>query len=256
MLDVADRPLDQRSPSQVVEENPTVYARWVVDGQQHIGPDSTQPGKQRFAPRTRRLLIYSDPQTFKDGYLVLLKDDDAPSSGFLGRKVSSPDLLEAAMIKGWMEDCRNFHGEECDESFVHPDLMSERKSIFRAIDVERMCIIQPPTDCRYIALSYLWGRNFAQLFTTSANLLRLSMPGALEKEKLPRTIKDAIKLTKLLGERYLWADSLALVHDDGFQYHDDWIYARAALTVVAGSGKMQMLDYQACGKNRGCFIKR
>ncbi|EXJ89685.1 hypothetical protein A1O3_02752 [Capronia epimyces CBS 606.96] len=100
-----------------------------------------------------------------------------------------------------------------------------------------MCIVETSQSSRYIALSYLWGKNFVQLFTTSKNLPKLSQPGALEKEKLPRTIKDAIILTRLLGERYLWTDSLALLHDDGFQYHDDWVYARAALTVVAGSGK-------------------
>ena len=94
-----------------------------------------------------------------------------------------------------------------------------------------------PPNARYVALSYLWGKNFKQLFTTSDNLPRLSKVDALSKEKLPRTIKDAIKLTKLLGERYLWTDSLALIHDEGFQYHDDWVYARATLTLVAGSGK-------------------
>jgi len=100
-----------------------------------------------------------------------------------------------------------------------------------------MNIVEPPRNARYVALSYLWGKNFNQLFTTTKNLPTLSKPGALEKEKLPRTIKDTIQLTRMLGERYLWTDSLALLHDVGFQYHDDWVYARAALTVVAGSGK-------------------
>ena len=101
----------------------------------------------------------------------------------------------------------------------------------------KMCIAEPPRDARYVALSYLWGKNFKQPFTTSDNLSRLSKPDGLTKERLPRTIKDSIKLTRMLGLRYLWTDSLALIHDEGFQYHDDWVYARAALTVVAGSGK-------------------
>jgi hypothetical protein len=182
------------------------------------------------------LLVYSDPQAFKDGYIVLLAED-APSPEFFGRRITSPDLLDAQLLRQWLHDCETTHGDECNESLVHPDLLGGAKTVFRAIDVDQMNVVEAPRNSRYVALSYLWGKNFVQLFTTSKNLYKLSQPGALDKEKLPRTIKDAIRLTRMLGERYLWTDSLALIHDDGFQYHDDWVYARAALTVVAGSGK-------------------
>jgi Heterokaryon incompatibility protein (HET) len=238
VLDIADRPPDQRSPSLHLETDHIVcYARWVIDGQDDLGQDPNHTGEHLFQPRTRRLLIYSEPQAFKDGYLVLL-GEDAPFPQFFGRKVSSPDLLDADLLKSWLRDCEAKHGAECEESLVHPDLYGDKRThVFRAVDVDQMCIVAPPEDSRYVALSYLWGRKFNQLFTTSENLAELSIPGALGKKKLPRTIKDAITLTQMIGERYLWTDSLALLHDDGFQYHDDWIYARAALTVVAGSGK-------------------
>nr|KAK5434533.1 hypothetical protein LTR18_010408 [Exophiala xenobiotica] len=236
VLAIADRPSDQRTPSLHADDDPVCYARWVVDGQEDIGPDPDRPGEHIFRPKTRRLLIYSDPQAFKDGYIVLLADD-APSREFFGRRITSPDLLNPEVLREWLHVCETTHGEECEESLVHPDLLGQPKNVFRAIDVNNMCITAVPQSARYVALSYLWGKNFIQLFTTSKNLAKLSQPGALEREKLPRTIKDTIKLTKMLGERYLWTDSLALLHDDGFQYHDDWVYARATVTVVAGSGK-------------------
>ncbi len=208
----------------------------MVDGQEDLGPDPSRPGEHIFKPKTRRLLIYSDPQAFKDGYVVLLADD-APAREFLGRRITSPDLLDPQQLRTWLHNCETTHGVDCQESLVHPTLLGEPKDVFRAVDVVDMCIVEVPITARYVALSYLWGKNFNQLFTTSKNLAKLSQPGALEKEKIPRTIKDTIKLTKMLGERYLWTDSLALLHDDGFQYHDDWVYSRAALTVVAGSGK-------------------
>ena len=208
----------------------------MVDGQEDLGPDPNRPGEHIFKQRTRRLLIYSDPQAFKDGYIVLLADD-APTREFLGRRIASHDLLDPQQLRRWLHDCETTHGKECEESLVHPDLLGAPKGAFRAIDVDKMCIVETPLSARYVALSYLWGKNFNQLFTTTKNLAKLSQPGALEKEKIPRTIKDTINLTRMLGERYLWTDSLALIHDDGFQYHDDWVYARAALTVVAGSGK-------------------
>lgn len=207
-----------------------------MDGLEDVGPNPDSPGEHHFKARTRRLLIYSDPQTFKDGYIVLLADD-APRPEWFGRRITSPDLLDIQQLQGWIHDCETTHGLECEESLVHPDLLGAPKDVFRAIDVNTMNIVEAPRNSRYVALSYLWGKNFNQLFTTSKNLPLLSKPGALEKEKLPRTIKDTIALTRMLGERYLWTDSLALLHDVGFQYHDDWVYARAALTVVAGSGK-------------------
>lgn len=181
-------------------------------------------------------MIYSTPQAFKDGYIALLSDS-APFPDFFGRKLRLHDQLDPEFVKSWIRRCEDEHGADCDESLVHPELMQKPKNVLRMIDVENMCVTEVAHNCRFIALSYLWGKNFEQLFTTSENLPRLSVHGALSKEHLPQTIKDSIKLTKLIGERYLWTDSLALVHDKGFQYHDDWIYARAHLTVVAGSGK-------------------
>ncbi|RVX75667.1 hypothetical protein B0A52_00023 [Exophiala mesophila] len=226
----------QRTPSLVADDDPVVYARWVVDGQEDLGPDPDRPAEHRYRPRTRRILIYSEPQAFKDGYIVLLADD-APQRPWFGRQISSPDLLDVQQVRQWLHDCESTHGSECEDSLVHPDLLGVPKDVFRAIDVHTMNIVEAPRNSRYVALSYLWGKNFNQLFTTSENLPTLSKPGALDKEKLPKTIKDTIQLTRMLGERYLWTDSLALLHDEGFQYHDDWVYARAALTVVAGSGK-------------------
>jgi hypothetical protein len=230
ILRIADRPPDQRTPSHVsAADDPVIYGRWVVDGQ-----EEQEQGK--FLPKTRRILIYSQPQVFKDGYLVL-HADDAPTRAYFGKQLAAQDLLDADVLRGWLKDCQSMHGQACEGSLVPPELLGSRIEKFRAIDVNSMCIAEPPDDARYIALSYLWGKGFSQLFTTSHNLTKLSKPGALDREKLPRTIKDAIVLTRLLGERWLWTDSLALIHDEGFQYHDDWVYARATLTVVAGSGK-------------------
>ena len=235
VLEIVDRPLDQRSPSQSYNDDAAVYAKWVIDGQEElfVGHAGSQ---QRFEPRTRRVLIYSEPQTFKDGYIALL-NESAPFQDFFGRRLKSHDRIDFEVLKSWIRTCEHAHGQECDMSLVHPELMKKRKNVLRAIDVEQMCVAVVPPNARFIALSYLWGKNFEQLFTTSENLPRLSKPYALEKEHLPQTIKDTIKLTRKLGERYLWTDSLALIHDKGFQYHDDWIYARAHLTVVAGSGQ-------------------
>lgn len=235
MIEIVDRPLDQRAPSAFYDDSASVYAKWVIDGQEEV-PGTNVNGQPGYSPRTRRIVIYSEPQAFKDGYIALL-NESATAPAFFARRLKHHDLLEPELLKGWIKTCKQEHGAICEDSLVHPELMAKRKNVLRAVDVEQMCVVTVPDDAKFVALSYLWGKNFQQLFTTSENIGRLSRPGALSKETLPRTIRDTIELTRMLGEKYLWTDSLALVHDKDFQYHDDWIYARAHITVVAGSGK-------------------
>jgi len=236
IVKIADRPLDQRLPSRAIAEDSRCYLQWVVDGQEYNTGTSGADLRDKLTPRTRRLWVYSEPQTFKDGYLILL-GDDAPSPAFFGRLVPSADL-DVALLRRWLSVCEAEHGDRCTLSLVPLDTTSETTYPFRVIDVKEMCIVEASKGCRYITLSYLWGSSQKSMFkTTSDNLQRLSTPGGLEAANLPRTIQDAINFARVFGERYLWVDSLCLVHDQQFQYRDaDKIYARAALTVVAGSG--------------------
>ncbi|KAL1851109.1 hypothetical protein Daus18300_012656 [Diaporthe australafricana] len=63
----------------------------------------------------------------------------------------------------------------------------------------------------YAALSYCWGQD-QDLKTTLAN--KLDMEANVPLSRLPKTIKDAIYLTRKLHIKLLWVDSLCLVQDD------------------------------------------
>lgn len=74
------------------------------------------------------------------------------------------------------------------------------------------------------------------------NDAELRKQGALLRHasRLPQTIQDAIKLCRLLGERYLWVDSMC-IQQDTTDKHDqiqqmDRIYQNAALCIVAAAG--------------------
>jgi len=65
--------------------------------------------------------------------------------------------------------------------------------------------------------------------------------GALTESRLPRTIADAIEVTKCLNERYLWIDSLCTIQDDEGDKLDlipqmHTIYGLASVAIVAASG--------------------
>jgi hypothetical protein len=99
-------------------------------------------------------------------------------------------------------------------------------------------------DSRYVALSHCWGDpRTVQVPKTLRNTLK-------EHQKritsLTQTFKDAIEVTKQIGVRYLWIDSLCIIQDEPEDFMRECsrmslIYARAycvlsALDAEDGSG--------------------
>jgi hypothetical protein len=62
----------------------------------------------------------------------------------------------------------------------------------------------------YVALSYCWGHQ--QTFILKSFNFK-SMVHSIPLENLPKTIRDAIYLTKALGFRYIWIDALCIIQD-------------------------------------------
>ncbi|PMD40654.1 HET-domain-containing protein, partial [Hyaloscypha variabilis F] len=124
----------------------------------------------------------------------------------------------------WMRDCLYNHHMSCPAPQVSTLLPT------RVIDVS-------PTDTpdfpkvletsrqpgAFIALSHCWGTKtrFVLESNTKTELLR-----GMAMDVLPPTFRDAIKVTRALGYRYLWIDSLCIMQDS----RDDWDYE---------SGRMQ-----------------
>lgn len=74
--------------------------------------------------------------------------------------------------------------------------------------------------------------------TTRAKLGAYQSPGAFSGLPIPNTIRDALGFVEMLGERFLWVDSLCIVQDD-IVFKDteirnmSAIFANASLTIVA-----------------------
>jgi Heterokaryon incompatibility protein (HET) len=66
-------------------------------------------------------------------------------------------------------------------------------------------------NLRYVALSYRWGSQ-NNLKTTKSTLE--DHQKGIPLEKLPKTLFDAVIVTRRLGVRYLWVDSLCIIQDD------------------------------------------
>ncbi|KAI1125892.1 heterokaryon incompatibility protein-domain-containing protein [Nemania abortiva] len=91
---------------------------------------------------------------------------------------------------------------------------------------------------RYIALSYCWGEPIpgvpiVMLTSKTLESFQTRLPAAL-----PKTIQDAIDVTRDLGYQYIWIDRFCIIQDDD----DDWkrearsmcdVYECATLTIAA-----------------------
>lgn len=95
-------------------------------------------------------------------------------------------------------------------------------------------------DSRYMALSYAWGIGLP-LKTVKANLESHRELG-IPVTSLPRTIRDAVFVTRALHCRYLWVDALCIIQDDDPDWEEQCprmtdIYREAILTISASSSE-------------------
>jgi len=171
-----------------------------------------------------------------------LQRDDAWTRRAYLRPAPDP-VLVVGRVKWWVRHCEANHAI-CQLN-NHPQGGRIRGlKVLRLLDVVDNHLVEKTTEFppQYVALSYVWGAVMG-VRLTRANKARMMQPGALVHvaEHAPVTIKDAIKLTRMLGARYLWVDSLCLVQNDesdlkeGVQVMDD-IYEQAWLTIVNAGG--------------------
>ena len=100
-------------------------------------------------------------------------------------------------------------------------------------------VIEHRQSDHYVTLSYCWGG--PQSLELRQNRLAEYIAG-IPVRKLPQTILDAFHITKRLGFRYIWIDSLCIVQDD----IDDkareisnmtTIYKHSTLTIIAANAQ-------------------
>jgi len=166
----------------------------------------------------------------------------------IGRINKNPEFIDPAILQQWNNDCELYHGSNCKERLIADDggrPGHSRTTMDWLIDAKRMCLVpaasrQPGSD--YVALSYVWGQ-VRMLKTTAETLSQLLLDGILDRlaDEIPATIRHAIKLVLLMGQRYLWVDALCIVQNDEASLNahlEDMasIFENAIFTIVAADG--------------------
>lgn len=189
-------------------------------------------------------------------YIDILAEDagrigmDRTSIFFGHSRIVPKNVADIDRMKEWLHICENYHVDTCGR-FISSSIQNIPESL-RVMDVEDMCLVSVAPESlpgstkslRYIALSYVWGNigSIEQYKTTESNFHIRTTKGGLLNVPFPRTIQDAIIVTRRLGERYLWVDAACIIQDSpkdrGSQIGSmHVVYGAAVLTIVAVGGE-------------------
>ncbi|KAK4443461.1 heterokaryon incompatibility protein-domain-containing protein [Podospora aff. communis PSN243] len=153
--------------------------------------------------------------------------------------------LDFSRIKTWLSYCDTNHHGACLR-IEDPWKRVDPPASLYFVDVEDERVSLLPGTSTYLTLSYVWGTDSSPLISTTANIDDLSTSHSLAEtsplgKQLPRTIRDAMKVTRELGYRYLWVDRLCIIQDDHVNKPEHIaamaaIYGNSSLTIIADNG--------------------
>lgn len=205
--------------------------------------------------------FYDDCQRHPDHYhpeVERVSPKHPPWTDFQGVSWTKPILDytgrdTARQIESWLRECVDEHSKcgtaLCGEIIEKdPETSSLDRSALplRVLDVGsvdsplvKLIVTAPTTPAApYVALSHCWGPPDKQPLRTTWDTFMEHTRSGIPMVRLPRTFVDAVCITRGLGIRYLWIDSLCIVQDS----RSDWeaesqkmgsIYEGATLTLGA-----------------------
>lgn len=145
--------------------------------------------------------------------------------------------------KRWFEDCKTAHAECKIKSRFAPTRLldvgsSEASKDLKLIDMRRFGI-RVDTNLEYATLSHCWGRT--KHITTATDTQKEREAGIAFSE-LNRTFQDAVLVTRALGIRYLWIDSLCIIQDSTLDWQKESslmgsVYNGAVINIAADAAE-------------------
>jgi hypothetical protein len=175
---------------------------------------------------------FTGPQGLRRNLLPRKRGDNEATGG----------LIDYDLVRSWLKVCESRHGDACRKGIV----AESQKMKLNLINVHSRKIEEDSGEAQYIALSYVWGEASHSPHDTISNNLngesdmersRLRLPTSL-----PKTIEDAMSVTKFLGLNHLWVDYFCIDQQNKAELQEqiekmDLVYQRAHLTIVALDGK-------------------
>ncbi|KAK0638553.1 heterokaryon incompatibility protein-domain-containing protein [Cercophora newfieldiana] len=167
-----------------------------------------------------------------------------------------------ARVKEWLADClaRHPHGTStysptatCS-AHADPNAQLPSRVLLLPPDNANMAFLVETGGTmkgRYTALSYRWGEAQRTAWKTEAATLESAKRG-ISVSGLPKTMQDAIAVTKYLGIQYLWIDALCIVQDSP----DDWALESGRMGAIYRDATLVISATDSTDCHGGLFFER
>lgn len=103
-----------------------------------------------------------------------------------------PSLIDYDKLKSLVIQCKEKHQESCNPPQAKASVLYKVSNL-KLISTETRQVVEAPSQCEYLALSYVWGKQEAE--NPDHDL-----------SNAPRVVRDAILVAKSMGYSYLWVD--------------------------------------------------
>ncbi|KAE9373287.1 HET-domain-containing protein [Stipitochalara longipes BDJ] len=151
-----------------------------------------------------------------------------------------------AFAKKCLERCLSSHSGNCKVKVADaPTRLIELYEGGSRLFIPDSSSFCPP----YTTLSHCWG-TLDILKLKKENLCSPQME--IPMDRICKTFKDAMKVTRVLGFSYIWIDSLCIIQDD----EEDWRREAALMSSVYGNSVTNIAASHAKDGSMGLFIDR
>jgi hypothetical protein len=163
------------------------------------------------------------------------------------------------LLQAWIQQCVECHGEVCSESLSGEYINED------TVRLPRLVLDVGPPDSsddlrlvetngmlgKYIVLSHCWGPPDKRPLETRKENIQQHLR-KIGYHFLPKTFKDAVTVTKALGLRFLWIDSLCIIQDD----KDDWDLQAENMGQIYQNAYLALGASHAENSTVGLFVER
>lgn len=166
---------------------------------------------------------------------------------------SNASLTEA---RNWLLQCQKNH------SSCQLVLKSSRARPRRLLEVGenydstiRVCLSESltvPSELEYLTLSHCWGKVPVIQLNESNGSTFQALHRSIPFDSLPLTFQHAVTITRTLGFRYLWIDTLCIIQDS----EQDWIEQSAIMGAIYRGGACNIAATSSKDSRGGCFVTR
>ncbi|KAL9078082.1 MAG: hypothetical protein Q9157_002993 [Trypethelium eluteriae] len=202
------------------------------------------------------------------GTFILIRSDKLkpPTRTPIHQNTKSEEVFQLA--KRWLSTCRETHNR-CKKTDNKDNLHTDPKfTPKRLVDLHGLKDKGPKKEikvkvilteewgerqehnCDYITLSHRWGGHIGVRLQDS-NKAQYESEG-IDFDELPKTFRDAMELTTMLGLSYIWIDSLCIIQHN----REDWLSQSILMDKIYGSAYCNISATASKDSHGGLFFNR